>query len=125
MDLYAYAVMDRCEEVRDYVVKHYGEPPRWRGVRMMRDEERADGSTYQMELYNEFVGKDVIYIHTRCGGDNFDYYGMGDWEHRNDEYYLDAADDDFDRTYRDTYLKAVPGEDYDRALAALRELVGR
>lgn len=124
MDLFAHAVMEHCEKLRDYVTKHYGEPPRWRGVRLMRDQRReACADSHQMETYNGFVGQDVVYIHTRCGGSNYEYFDMDEWEGRNSEHLL-AAVDDIDCSYRDTYLKAVPGEDYDRAVEALRELVG-
>lgn len=37
MDLFAYAI-SQDETVSDYVAKHYGEPPRFRGVRFMKTE---------------------------------------------------------------------------------------
>ena len=45
MDLYAYMI-SQDEAVRDYVVKNYGEPPRFRGVRFMKTEKCQEFEPY-------------------------------------------------------------------------------
>ena len=56
----------------------------------------------QFDMWNKYVGReDVLYIHARIGGDNWDYYGGN--ELRKQPWFLDKVDDHFDRTYCDIY----------------------
>lgn len=124
MDLGAYA---RMESLRSYVEKHYGMPPRPRGIRLMKVENKVDEMyEFQYEMYNSFCGEDVIMLHTRCGGcscgeddedSNYRAYGMDKYEEDNEEYFVGAADDSWDSTYRDTYLTAVIDDEYKQLIA--------
>lgn len=107
MDLYAYT---RIEDLKELLPS---EPPRLRGIRLMATEEPVeDPESLQAKTFNKYVGKDVIYIHTRCGacfGDyssdsNYVTCGLKDWEEENKDLVLDSINDDFDCTYRDTYI---------------------
>ena len=61
-------------------------------------------------IFNNYCGRDdVLYIHARIGGHNWDYYG-GD-ELRKQSWFLEKVDDAFDNTYCDIYAKI--GERYD------------
>ena len=56
----------------------------------------------QFDLWNKYVGReDVLYIHSRIGGGNWDYYN-GD-ELKKKDWFLDKIDDCFDGTYCDIY----------------------
>ncbi len=112
MNLYAYTQISTLE---DYVNKHYGKPPRLRGIQLMKVEtpeepEPCDG--YQEEVFNKYCGQDVVYIHTRCGGGNYEYFGADKWEERNSDTFLEGVGDEFDCTYRDHYFKAVVDDEY-------------
>lgn len=53
---------------------------------------------------NKYAGrKDVLRIHTRIGGNNWNYYGGGDIERQ--PWFLEKVDDYFDNTYCDIYVK--------------------
>ena len=56
----------------------------------------------QLDMYNKYVGNEnVLYIHARVGGDNWNYY---DCNHLlNKPWFLDKVDDYFDDTYCDIY----------------------
>jgi hypothetical protein len=123
MDLYAY-VLSSDEQIHGYVTKHYGDPPRLRGIRHMKFEtpDHCEGDGVQAEMFARHCGEDVIYIHTRCGsarwGDddpdaNYVYFGADNWEKANSDTFIESCNDEFDGTYRDHYFKAAPGEDYD------------
>lgn len=57
----------------------------------------------QYDLFNSFVGKDVLYVHTRIGGNNWSFYkGEQLTEHPD---YLARCDDAYDSTYCDLYFK--------------------
>lgn len=115
MDLYAYMQKDK---LIGYVAKHYGEPPRLRGIRLMEVESPCEPSeSYQMKVFNFHCGKPVIYIHTRCGGYNYQDFGADEWEQNNIETFIEGIDDEFDSTYRDHYFEAVEDDEY-RALVA-------
>jgi hypothetical protein len=107
MDLWAYSLKDKLVELLP------SEPPRLRGIRLMILEKPTGSS--ELELYDSFCGKDVIYIHTRCGqchydgDDNYEAFGMDIWEDELGEDMIAAENDDFDCTYRDTYIR-VPNE---------------
>lgn len=81
------------------------EPPRLRGLRLMKIEEKQDVTSPQFNMFNKYVGTDTLYIHTRCGGSNYKYCDMDKWEKHNKV--IDAIDDELDETYRDTYI-AIP-----------------
>ena len=56
----------------------------------------------QFDTWNKYVGKNVLYIHSRMGGGNWEYY-----EHKEDitskPWFLDRVDDCVDGTYCDFY----------------------
>ena len=56
----------------------------------------------QFDLWNKYAGReDVLYIHSRIGGNNWDYFN-GD-ELKKKDWFLDKVDDNFDGTYCDIY----------------------
>jgi hypothetical protein len=60
-----------------------------------------------LELFNKYAGReDVLYIHTRTGGGNWNYFGCGSY--LKEPWYLDHCDDYFDSTYCDIYVKIDP-----------------
>lgn len=81
------------------------EPPRLRGLRLMKIEDKIEQTSPQYEIFNKYVGTDTLYIHTRCGGDNYTYFEMDKWE--KDNKVIDAINDELDETYRDSYI-AIP-----------------
>lgn len=118
MDLEAYTNIPTFES---YVIKHYGEVPRLRGIMLMKLEKPTGEPGCQMQVFDECCGKDIIYIHTRCGsaswGDsdpNANYIGCGgkEWEEANSETFIKSLNDEWDGTYRDHYFKAVIDDDY-------------
>lgn len=58
--------------------------------------------TYQYELFNSFVGKDVLYVHARQGGNNRDWCDMQ--EIAQHPRWLADVDDSWDNTYCDIYF---------------------
>lgn len=57
----------------------------------------------QYDLFNSFVGKDVLYVHARLGGGNWNYFqGYKLTKHPD---YLNHCDDSWDSTYCDIYFK--------------------
>lgn len=59
----------------------------------------------QMQVFNKYCGReDVLYIHTRIGGNNWNYYD-GDHTVANQPWFLEKVDDAYDRTYCDIYAK--------------------
>lgn len=123
MDLGAYANIPTLES---YVAKHYGEVPRLRGIRLMKLEEPTGEPERQMQVFDGYCGKDVIYIHTRCGsamwGDDdpdANYIGCGgkEWEEANSETFIESLNDEWDGTYRDHYFKAVIDDGYRQLIA--------
>ena len=61
-----------------------------------KDEERIRTN---MNMFNSYVGKDILYVHARQGGGNRPYYPI-DTKH---PMYLSDCDDYFDDTYCDIY----------------------
>ena len=62
----------------------------------------------QFELFNQFAGRDdVLYIHTRIGGNNWTYY-EGDQLVAAQPWFLGRVDDSYDSTYCDIYAKIDP-----------------
>ena len=58
----------------------------------------------QYNMWNKYVGMDdVLYIHARIGGANWDYFNGN--KLREKPWFLDKVDDSFDRTYCDIYAK--------------------
>lgn len=57
-----------------------------------------------METFNQYAGReDVLYVHARIGGGNWEYYGGP--EVAKHPAFLEKVDDWFDETYCDIYLK--------------------
>lgn len=57
----------------------------------------------QYDIFNKYVGKNVLYVHARVGGANWDFFGMD--EITKHPLYLERVDDYFDSTYCDIYFK--------------------
>lgn len=104
MDLYAYYRKNDFQELLPSI------PPRLRGIRLMKIETPFENGGFQTEIFNEYVGRDVIYIHTRCGGNNYVDCGMDEWE--KEVGALEGVDDEEDCTYRDTYI-TVPEDKWE------------
>ncbi len=126
MDLGAYCIMG-LDYVKEYIDKHYGEIPRARGVRFMAVETPSGG---EFPKFDSYCGKDVIYIHTRCGdcGRGFDredtnyvFCGGKAWEEKLKDLLLEHESDGFDSTYCDHYFKAVVDDEYRNVVRQLRE----
>lgn len=59
----------------------------------------------QYDMFNKYAGReDVLYIHSRMGGDNWKYWN-GKVELMRQPWYLDRVDDHYDGTYCDFYAK--------------------
>ena len=122
MDLYAYMLMPKLEE---YVKKVCGElPPRMRGIRLMKVESADDFDAIDLtyESTREFAercGQDYIYLHTRCGGANYEHFEMDRWE---EEHGAVGFTDSFDSTYRDTYIPAVIDDEYNALIEDLKHM---
>jgi hypothetical protein len=55
--------------------------------------------------WNRYAGKEnVLYIHARIGGNNWDYYGGKELEEK--PWFIEKVDDAWDCTYCDIYAKA-------------------
>ena len=57
----------------------------------------------QYDIFNKYVGKNVLYVHARVGGANWDFFGMD--EITKHPLYLERVDDYLDNTYCDIYFK--------------------
>ncbi len=56
----------------------------------------------QLDMWNKYAGKEnVLYIHARIGGGNWDYFGGN--ELMKEPWFLDRVDDCYDETYCDIY----------------------
>ena len=56
----------------------------------------------QFEILNKYAGQDrILYIHSRIGSYNWDYYGGNELSKM--PWFLEKVDDWFDRTYCDIY----------------------
>lgn len=122
MDLYA-TLLDQDKAVHNYIVKHYGAIPRLRGVRFMRYEEPevCNLPDAQGDMWLKYCGKDVIYIHTRCGASNYEDFGADQWEQSHSDTFLESVNDGGDCTYRDHYFTAVLDEDYNKICQRIEE----
>jgi len=129
MDLFAY-ITKQDEEISKYIDKYYGDIPRCRGVRFMKVEMPIENDGGEdSEVFNQYVGQDVIYIHTRCGDcgmgyddpdSNYVYCGADVWEEEHEDLFLDHVTDDFDMTYCSHYFKAVIDNDYNKIIEKLK-----
>ena len=137
MDMIAYR-NGNIDSLKDYLSKYYGDIPRFRGARLMKLEEKVEDKpnidvtdmfgvdeevdySEVNEMFNKYVGQDVIYIHTRCGdcnlgyddeNSNYVYCGAKDWEEKYKDLYLEHITDPFDSTYCTHYFKAIIDDDY-------------
>jgi len=130
MDIFAGALSEK-PVVKNYIEKHYGPIPRLRGVRFMRYEEpetcRNMGA--QSDMWAEMCGKDIIYIHTRCGGcwdetdpdSNYIACGGKAWEDELKDKFIESVNDFYDSTYRDHYFIAVIDDDYNTICQELED----
>lgn len=127
MDLVAYAALGD-PGVTDYIKKHYGDVPRMRGVRFMKVQKPE---WYDEPTFKRLCGKDIVYIHTRCGpcGRSFDnddtnytFYGADKWEKGN-KLFLTHAKDKFDGTYCDHYFLAVVDDEYNAIIEMYRKQI--
>ncbi len=58
----------------------------------------------QYNTWNKYCGRnDVLYIHARIGGNNWEYFGGP--ELTKEPWFLEKVDDSFDSTYCDIYAK--------------------
>lgn len=125
MDLGAFVNID---SMKKYVVSNYGDVPRLRGIRLMRVEEKTGEGGRQMDLFDSMCGKDIVYIHTRCGsyqyGDddpdaNYMACGGMEFDRRNADRLIASINDEFDGTYRDHYFHAVVDDEYERLIEGI------
>ena len=113
MDLYAYSQIDKLKK---YLEENNIDIPRLRGLRLMKDEKPVSEDEIkecvksgalqarkQCDIFNKYVGKNVLYVHARVGGANWDFFGMD--EITKHPLYLERVDDYFDSTYCDIYFK--------------------
>lgn len=64
----------------------------------------------QWKTFNKYVGReDVLMIHSRIGGNNWNYYGGPELE--KEPWFLERVDDSYDSTYCDIYAKIKREED--------------
>lgn len=128
MDLYAYA-LSNDSDIHDYIIKHYGNVPRLRGVRFMKiyDTKEFDNGDWS-DMFLSYCGQDVVYIHTRCGDcgmgfddedSNYVYCGGKEWEEQHKDLFLSHETDDDDCTYCSHYFKAIVDEEYKAILNKL------
>lgn len=65
----------------------------------------------QVETFNKYVGRDdILYIHARIGGGNWEYFGCRELEKR--PWFLEKVDDLFDESYCDIYATVSIPEDF-------------
>ena len=128
MDLYAFALSNDTD-VYNYIIKHYGNVSRLRGVRFMKiyDMKEFENDDWT-DRFRSYCGQDVIYIHTRCGDcdmgfddedSNYIYCGGKEWEEQNKELFLSHETDNYDSTYCTHYFKAIVDEEYNAILTKL------
>lgn len=87
------------------------ERPKWekihgkkrKALKRLIKEERNKASN-QYKAWNKYCGRDdVLYIHARIGGPNWEYYGGENLTKQ--PWFLERVDDCFDYTYCDIYAK--------------------
>ena len=68
---------------------------------LKKDEEATRTS---LEIFNKYVGrKDVICVHARIGGDNWNYFGG--YKLKKEPWFLEKVDDYWNESYCDIYVK--------------------
>lgn len=149
MDMIAY-MNGNINSFKDYLTKYYGDIPRFRGARLMKLEDKVEDKpnidvtdmfgvdeevnySEVNEMFNKYVGQDVIYIHTRCGDcgmgydnedSNYVYFKAKDWEEKHKDLFLGHITDPFDKTYCTHYFKAVINDEYQAVIdKALQDLI--
>ena len=108
-----YSTFDLEKFFKDYYCYGNGQP-RWDRLhgklrRYVKFEIKKHKRAYekQYEMFNKYAGRDdVLYIHTRTGGDNWNYYHCFDYFQ--EPWYLDHCTDSWDCTYADIYAKIDP-----------------
>ena len=61
----------------------------------------------QADTFNKYVGRnDVLFIHSRIGGGNWDYFGGPELISK--DWFIEVVDDAFDSTYCDIYARIKP-----------------
>lgn len=80
--------------------KIHGKKRKWIKFEIKQTKKRVKK---QYEMWNRYVGQDVLYVHSRCGGDNWNYFGANKLLIHPD--FLDRCDDYWDGTYCDIYFK--------------------
>ena len=58
----------------------------------------------QYDLWNSFAGKNVLYVHARLGGFNWDYYDGNNTIKKHKDF-LEKCNDAWDSTYCDIYFE--------------------
>ena len=58
----------------------------------------------QFEIWNNYCGQNVLYIHARIGGNNWPYYCN---EVKDQPWFIEKVDDAFDATYCDIYARLI------------------
>lgn len=114
----------QIDDLAGYVERHYGRPPRLRELRLMRVERELTSPTPtptpQLDLFNNFVGQDVVYVNTRCGayGDggnprrNYRSFGADEWERSNPDTFITSVDDEYEALLESLAEAVVGFEDY-------------
>lgn len=116
-------------------------PPRLRSVGLMINTKPVMAKnkrvTKDIKIYNRFVGRNILYIRTRCGGkgtggrfyktdSSYYYFGMDEWEKSFGIACVAAVDDYSEPTYRETYIdldKLKDLEEYKKKLGQIPEWV--
>ena len=80
--------------------KIHGKKRKWIKFEIKKIKKRVKA---QYEMWNKYVGKDILYVHSRCGGYNWGYFGASKLLTHPD--FLDRCDDYWDGTYCDIYFK--------------------
>lgn len=128
MDLYWHAIMN-LKWMKEYLEKHYWEIPRIRGIRFMEAEWQLRWWWTDIEEFNKYCWQKVINIHTRCWWieeDELSNYMSCWWYKREKELkkkwlFLSACNEEFDNTYRDTYVKVVEDKEYEKLLKDIKK----
>lgn len=100
-----YLITKKTEHGKEYVGIRWDRIHGWkRKILKFELKKQARRIRKQFKIWNKYVGKDVLYIHARIGGNNWTYY-KGDETVAKEAWFLDKVDDWFDSTYCDIYAK--------------------
>ena len=102
---------DYCKSYYTRQTNGGGCEPRWdriHGVKRKKlkfaIKKRKKAILKQYETYNKYCGRnDVLYIHTRIGGRNWNCFGGNELTKK--PWFLEKVDDAYDSTYCDIYAK--------------------